>query len=126
MSGIILFKDHVSVPEFDTPRAERRIRGNPQRTTWNHYTNESGEVYSGVWRCEPGSWRIEMGATEDEFFFVTHGRCRLQADDGRSWVCAAGESLVIPAGFCGVFEVIETLEKHYMIVDRKSGARALD
>jgi uncharacterized cupin superfamily protein len=57
---------------------------------------------------------------EDEFFFVTKGRCRLHADDGVVVECAAGESLVIPAGFSGVFEVIETMEKHYMIVDRRT------
>jgi uncharacterized cupin superfamily protein len=31
---------------------------------------------------------------------------------------AAGESVVIPAGFKGVFHVLEPLTKHYMIVDR--------
>ncbi len=120
LPAIILFKDQHSEPEFDTPRPERRIRGIPQRTTWSHYSNDSGEVYSGVWACEPGSWRVEMGAREDEFFFVIEGRCRLLADDGRAWECAAGESLVIPAGFSGTFEVIEPMRKHYMIVDRKA------
>jgi uncharacterized protein len=124
MPSIVLFKTSRTEPEFDYPRPERSISGNPRRTTWNHYTNDSGEVFSGVWACEPGSWRILMGECEDEFFFVTQGRCRLHADDGVIVECAAGESLVIPAGFSGVFEVIEAMEKHYMIVDRKTSAAA--
>lgn len=120
MPAIIAFKTQQTLAEIDFPRPERLITGNPQRTTWNHYTNASGEVYAGVWRCEPGAWRISMGEREDEFFFVTQGRCRLQSDDGVVVECISGQSLVIPAGFSGIFEVLETLEKHYMIVDRRA------
>ena len=104
--------------EFDHPRPERRVSGNPRRTTWNHYTNASGEVFAGIWSCEVGAWRIAMGEREDELFFVTQGRCRLTADDGHGVECSVGQSLLIPAGFRGVFEVLEPLTKHYMIVDR--------
>ncbi len=116
------FDLHPVDPERDQPRPERRLVGAPMRTTWNHYTNASGEVFAGIWSCEPGSWRIAMGPTEDELFFVTAGRCRLVADDGHAVDCAAGQSLLIPAGFSGVFEVIEAMTKHYMIVERREVA----
>lgn len=119
MSQIVVFSKQNSVPESDTPRLDRQVSGLPLRTTWNHFTNATEEVFSGVWESEVGSWRIEMGAREDEFFHVLRGRCRLHAEDGTVFDCAAGESLVIPAGFKGLFEVIEPLCKHYMIVDRK-------
>jgi uncharacterized protein len=115
----IRFDQHPVEPEIDHPRRERLISGNPQRTTFNHYTNSSSEVFAGIWHCEVGSWRIVMEANEDELFFVTAGRCRLTADDGHAVECAPGQSLVIPAGFSGVFEVIEPLTKHYMIVERR-------
>jgi uncharacterized cupin superfamily protein len=119
MPAVIAFGQQQTAPEFDHPRPDRLVTGNPKRTTWNHYTNVTGEVYSGVWACEPGAWRIEMGAREDEFFFVTEGRCRLTGDDGVAVEVGRGESVVIPAGFSGVFEVLQPLKKHYMIVDRK-------
>jgi uncharacterized cupin superfamily protein len=118
--SVIAFSQQVTSPEFDHPRPDRLITGNPKRTTWNHYTNDSGEVYAGVWSCEAGAWRIEMGAGEDEFFFVTEGRCRLTDDNGDSVDIGPGESLVIPAGFKGTFAVLAPLKKHYMIVDRKA------
>jgi len=120
MSSIVLFSQQTTAPEFDHPREERRVSGNPKRTTWNHYTNASGEFYSGVWGSEVGSWRIEMGATEDEFFFVTEGRCRLVDEAGVAFEARAGESLIIPAGFKGMFEVLEPMKKHYVIVERKA------
>jgi uncharacterized protein len=120
MTAIIDFANQHTQPEYDHPQPARLIEGNPTRTTWNHYTNDSGEVYAGVWACEVGAWRIEMGPREDEFFFVTEGRCRLTSDDGVAVEIGAGESLLIPAGFKGTFAVLAPVKKHYMIVDRKA------
>ncbi|MGQ5523951.1 cupin domain-containing protein [Chitinimonas sp. PSY-7] len=120
MSSIIAFSHQNTLPEYDFPKEARRIKGTPQRTTWNHFTNKSGEVFAGVWACEVGSWRIEFGADEDEFFIVTQGRCRIIDEAGTAVEAGPGESLVIPAGFKGVFEVLEPIQKHYVIVERKS------
>jgi uncharacterized cupin superfamily protein len=120
MPAITLFSELATRPEFDHPREERRLAGDPERTTWNHFTNSSGEVYAGVWASEIGSWRIVFGETEDEFFFVTEGRCRIVDEAGNAVEAGPGDSLVIPAGFRGVFEVIEPMKKHYVIVERKA------
>ena len=120
MSDIIAFHNQHTDADIDYPKPERRVVGNPKRTTWNHYTNESGEVFAGAWSCEVGSWRIEFGPTEDEFFFVTQGKVRITDDGGKVVEIGAGQSLVIPAGFKGIFEVVEPVTKHYMIVERKA------
>ena len=120
MSSVILFSQQTTSAEQDYPRPERRAAGNPLRTTWNHFTNDSGEVVAGVWASEVGSWRIEFGAHEDEFFFVTEGRCRIIDEAGNAAEAGVGESLVIPANFKGVFEVLESMKKHYVIVERKA------
>ena len=65
---IQLFREQQTEAEIDYPRPERLVNGNPKRTTWNHFTNHSGEVFMGVWACEVGSWQIEMGLGEDEVF----------------------------------------------------------
>ena len=119
MSKVILFKQQTTPAETDHPRAERKLDGNPLRTTWNHFTNDSGEVYSGVWGSEVGSWKIVFGEREDEFFYVTEGRCRVIDEAGNVSEAGPGDALVIPAGFKGVFEVVEPMKKHYVIVERK-------
>jgi uncharacterized cupin superfamily protein len=119
MSKVILFQQQTTQAETDYPKQERRVQGNPLRTTWNHFTNDSGEVYSGVWGSEVGSWNIVFGDTEDEFFYVTEGRCRVIDEAGNASEAGPGDALVIPAGFKGVFEVLEPMKKHYVIVERK-------
>lgn len=115
-----LIKLHVAMPgtpEVDHPKPERLLRGNPQRETWNLVDEPvTGRLYVGVWRCEPGHWRIEMGAAERELFTVLAGRCRVHADDGSFEEAGPGEAIVIPAGFRGSFEVLEPLTKTYAIV----------
>jgi uncharacterized cupin superfamily protein len=104
-------------PDVDHPRPERLLRGNPRRETWNVVDEPvSGRLFVGVWRCEPGHWRIEMGADERELFTVLAGRCRVHADDGSMQEAGPGEALWIPAGFRGSFEVLEPLTKTYAIV----------
>lgn len=120
MSAVMLFAQQTTPVEIDHPREERRLAGNPERQTWNHFTNQSGEVFAGVWSSEAGSWRIEFGDREDEFFFVTAGRCRITDEAGHVSEAGVGESLVIPAGFKGIFEVVEPMKKHYVIVERKA------
>jgi uncharacterized cupin superfamily protein len=106
-------------PEVDHPRPERLERGNPRRETWNVHEAAlpPGRLYAGVWRCEPGRWRIEMGAHEHELFTVLEGRCRIHAEDGSFVEAGVGEAVLLPAGFRGAFEVLEALAKTYAIVD---------
>ena len=118
MSKVILFKQQTTPAETDHPRPERQLNGKPLRTTWNHFTNDSGEVFSGVWGSEVGSWKIVFGPREDEFFYVTEGRCRVIDAAGTVSEAGPGDALIIPAGFEGVFEVVEPMKKHYVIIER--------
>jgi uncharacterized cupin superfamily protein len=106
-------------PIRDRPRPERQIRGNPLRETWNLVQTElpAGEVFCGVWRCEPGRWRIAMGPSERELFTVIAGRCRVHDSSGGHEEVGPGEGLCIPPGFEGEFEVLETLTKTYVICE---------
>ena len=105
-----------TTPEIDYPRPDRLVNGNPKRTTWNHYENAG--VSSGLWECEPGAWRIAFAEGKDEFFHVISGRIRITDAQGIAREFGPGEACVIPAGFTGLFEVIEHVRKHYVIIDR--------
>ena len=105
-----------TAPEIDYPRPDRLVNGNPKRTTWNHY--ETAGVSSGLWECEPGAWRIAFAEGKDEFFHVISGRIRITDAQGIAREFSSGEACVIPGGFTGLFEVIEHVRKHYVIIDR--------
>ena len=109
----------ADTPTLDHPKPERLIRGNPLRETWNRVDEAlpAGRVYCGVWRCEPGHWRIAMGPTERELFTVVSGRCRVHDARGDYQEAGPGEALYLPPGFVGEFEVLEHLTKTYMIAE---------
>ncbi|MFN3986383.1 MAG: cupin domain-containing protein [Rhodocyclaceae bacterium] len=107
-------------PEIDHPRPERLLTGNPQRRTWNAVDAAlaaGGRVYAGIWQCDPGRWRIAMGAGEHELFTVLYGRCRVHASDGSHQEAGPGEAIYIPPDFEGEFEVLERMSKSYMIIE---------
>jgi len=105
-----------TAPDIDHPRPDRRVNGSPQRTTWNHYEEQG--VSSGLWACEPGAWRIAFAEGKDEFFHVIAGRIRITDAEGITREFGPGDACIIPAGFTGLFEVIEQVRKHYVIIDR--------
>ena len=105
-----------TAPEIDYPRPDRLVSGNPKRSTWNHYEEQG--VSSGLWECEPGAWRIAFADDKDEFFHVISGRIRITDAQDVAREFGTGEACVIPAGFTGLFEVIEHVRKHYVIIDR--------
>jgi uncharacterized protein len=116
---IKLTAEPAGAPAHDRPKPERLVQGNPLRETWNLVQADlpAGEVFCGVWRCEPGRWRIAMGETERELFTVIAGRCRVHDQHGGFEEAGPGEGLYMPPGFEGEFEVLETLTKSYMICE---------
>ena len=106
-------------PGLSHPKPERLLRGNPLRETWNALDAPlagASELSTGVWRCEPGQWRIAFGPTEQEIFTVLEGRARLHRDGGGYEEAGPGQAIRIPPGFSGSFEVIERVTKVYVIL----------
>ena len=104
--------------QIDYPNPQRLVTGNPQRRTWPAYESGDGVCAVGIWACEPGAWRIAFADNKEEFFCIRHGRVQLIAENGHAEAFGPGEAAVIPAGFRGVFEVLEAVEKYYVIVTR--------
>ena len=118
MSRIIkLHANMAGTPSLDHPKPERLLQGNPERHTWNLVDEAlpAGHVDCGIWRCEPGHWRIAFGPTQRELFTVIQGRCRIHDAQGGHEEAGPGEALYLPPGFEGSFEVLETVIKSYMI-----------
>jgi uncharacterized cupin superfamily protein len=107
-------------PTYDQPRPDRQVSGSPQRTTWEHYSSNDGQLSCGIWACEVGSWNIRFAPDKEEFFCVISGQVRLVADDEQAVVVSAGEAAVIPAGFVGRFEVLAPVKKYFVVLDRSA------
>jgi uncharacterized cupin superfamily protein len=119
MKKVIIFNTIPTDGETYLPATEKIINGNPRQTIWMHYTDPTGQFCTGIWRGEPGKWRIHY--TEEEFCQMTAGVSILTNDAGEAFTLRAGDSFVVPKGFSGTWEVVETSTKRFVIFEAATG-----
>lgn len=113
MSSEVVSFEQAIEPDVSTPAVDRLLEREPEHRVWNLFTDSTQQFFVGRWSSTRGKWRVAY--TENEFCHITQGRVRIAARSGRSWIFAAGDSFVIPAGFEGTWEVLEDCEKLYAI-----------
>jgi uncharacterized cupin superfamily protein len=99
--------------ETGRPPAGRVLAGDPVFTTWNHEARAG--LWCGVWECTPGRWRVAYD--EWEYCRILSGVSVVTRDGSPPVTLRAGDSLVIRPGFAGVWEVVETTRKDYVILE---------
>lgn len=97
---------------------DKLMEGNPKQTVWVHYTDPSQQFVVGIWRSEPGKWKITY--TEEEYCHMLDGVSIITSQGGHSVTVKAGESFVVPRGFVGTWEVVETSTKRFVIYEANS------
>ncbi|MCB1483430.1 MAG: cupin domain-containing protein [Hyphomicrobiaceae bacterium] len=113
---LIDFAGNLPPSEPYRPLAERILSGDPVQTAHNFYSSADGHFHCGVWTCQPGKWRVVF--TEHEFCQILEGVLVVTGDDGASErTFRAGDAFVSPAGFTGIWEVIEPAKKVYAIYE---------
>lgn len=101
--------------EFEESRVDREkcLKGHPVQRTWHHFTSVDEKFLAGIWEAEPGCWRVSY--TENEYCHILAGRSVMRDENGAERTVKAGDSFVIPAGFSGQWEVLDTTRKIYVI-----------
>ena len=80
--------------------------------THNFHT---GNIMVSVYEAGPGKVRIE-GSVYDEFITILEGRLILTPDSGGAFEYSAGESLIVPKGYHGGWEMPERY-RELIVVD---------
>lgn len=99
------------LPEIGRPDAAKRVSGDPLHTTWN--IEDRDGLFCGLWQSTPGAWRVSYD--EWEYVHILQGHSVLTDAGGTAVQLRAGDSYIIRPGFSGVWEVIETTLKEYVI-----------
>ena len=113
MSAVKIIRFGAKPPEPESGRPSNVVAGDPRTTTHNYFTDPSGRFFSGIWESTPGKWTCEY--RESEFVYLISGRVRLTDAEGHAETFGPGSAFVIPAGFKGSWETLETLKKYYAI-----------
>lgn len=111
-SPLISFDLAGIAPEEGAPDPAKVTQGSPRHRTWNLEETADG-LYAGVWESTPGEWRIAY--TEWEFCHILSGVSVLVEEGGDAVTYRAGDSFVIRPGFRGLWRVVETTVKHYVV-----------
>ena len=111
----------VPIPH-DTPASEhfevapeKLLAGDPRQGVANLYSDATNQFHSGIWEAEPATWRVSY--TEHEYCLILQGRIRMTGDDGSLAEVGPGDSFVIPAGYTGIWQVLEKARKVYVIFE---------
>lgn len=86
--------------------------GDPHTRSRQIYSD--GTIRCGVWECTPGGWNIE-NRVGTETMVILKGRVRITTTGQAPVEIAAGDIFVLPAGWSGRWETLETTRKIYTI-----------
>jgi len=95
--------------------AEQLIHGEPLQAFARVYTDPGKVFHVGVWEGAPARWRVKY--TEHEYCHIVFGSLRISDERGVTIYATRGDSFVIPAGFVGVWEILERTRKIYVIYE---------
>jgi len=93
----------------------RVVEGDPQHATQMRFKSPDGTLLAGTWTSTPGKWHAF--ADRDEFCYFLSGHAQLISETGAVQDFRAGDSFLIPNGFKGYWNVLETTVKHFVIRD---------
>lgn len=92
---------------------DRVVEGNPHHTTKMHFESPDEGLIAGTWTSTPGKWHAFID--RDEFCTIISGHVRLIDEAGNAQTFKTGDAFLIPNGFRGFWDVVETTTKHFVI-----------
>lgn len=94
------------------------LSGQPQEIHRNLFDGDYGRFKSGVWQCTPGVVAMKDWPYH-EFCVLLAGRVIITPEGGTPREYRAGDALVLPMGFTGTWEILETVRKYYAVQARQ-------
>ena len=91
----------------------RVVEGDPHHTTRLQFESPDAGLIAGTWTSTPGKWHAFVD--RDEFCVILSGHVRLVDEAGHAKTYRSGDAFLIPNGFRGYWEVLETTTKHFVI-----------
>ena len=101
----------ANLSDDDPPK--KVLSGDP-KTMYGELMSQDG-IDAGVWTCTVGAWNIENYPV-DEVILMLSGKMSLTDSEGNSRELVKDDLFFIPKGWQGKWEVLEDMEKVYVIM----------
>lgn len=114
--GLVVFDPAALDPRdaaAGAPPPDRVIDGPPTTLSWTLNESVDGKTFAGVWEATPGAWRVIYD--EWEYCAIVSGESELTRDGYPPRRLGPGDHLVIEPGFEGVWRVIATTRKTFVV-----------
>ncbi|MEP3276814.1 MAG: cupin domain-containing protein [Stappiaceae bacterium] len=114
-AGVVDFSDQPksTSERYLSELPDRVVAGNPHHTTEVRFESPDKKLLAGTWTSTPGKWHAFT--ERDEYCYIVSGHVRLVDKTGNAQVFKTGDSFLIPDGFDGFWDVIETTTKQFVI-----------
>jgi uncharacterized cupin superfamily protein len=108
--------DYFAIPNLTPkgPRANADV-GQPHDATLK--LGQDGDLRSGSWWCAAGGWPSLKQRATTEIFFVLKGQGCLTDIDGMRHYFGPGDTVILPKGWCGRWDVLEDIHKVWFVHD---------
>jgi hypothetical protein len=111
----------LGLEEFEPFPEEMVLSG---RSRHSYHTFFSGEeVVAEVYEAQPAKLRIDEPWPYDEFIYLLSGKLILTDAKGEVTEYVAGESLVVPKGFVGIWEMQGNF-RELVVIEKKAYVRS--
>lgn len=77
---------------------------------------KSGPTNVGSWACTEGGFPGTANRPTTEFFYVMEGLCFLTGTDGVARRVGAGDTVVLPKGWSGRWDILEPIRKMFVVI----------
>ncbi len=115
---IINFSTSLADVENFKPEQDEILSGEPLQQVENHYSSPCKQFDAGVWTGAKGAWKVSY--TEHEYCEILSGSSVITDGQGQSRTVNQGDKFVIPAGFKGTWEVLDSCKKIYVVFQQKN------
>jgi hypothetical protein len=89
------------------------LAGRPAISGKTLFTSFDGSLNVGLWQCTPGKWRVAF--SQDELCVMLAGRLVVTDPAGKFRRFGPGDAFMVPAGFRGTWEVVETVRRLFAV-----------
>ena len=111
---VVAYSDVLDGELAPTGPREGSDSGDPQTATIVFF--EGHGVSVGVWECTPGGWAI-VDRPNTETMMLLAGTVRITPADGEPVELEEGDVFVLPKGWSGRWDVLETVRKFYVTAE---------